>query len=153
MSELVSIVYKPMNAASSEEDYLRIPLAQTRLVVDYGIEGDAKGGNPTRQLNLMSAGTLQHLAQEGFRTAPGQMGEQLIVADLEIDHLPCGTRLQIGEQACVELTEPRTGCGKFERYQDKKREEAAGRLGMMARVVVSGTITTGDVVQVVAPAE
>lgn len=157
MSELVSIVYKPREAyavsnasssASEGGEYIRIPLSQTRLVVDYGIEGDAKGGSSTRQLNLMSANSLEQLAQEGFQTAPGQMGEQLIVANLEVDGLASGTRLQIGEQACVELTEPRTGCGKFERYQTKKREEAAGHLGMMARVVKEGIISVGDAVQV-----
>lgn len=65
-----------------------------------------------------------------------------------MERLPADTRLQIGGQACVELTEPRTGCGKFERYQTKKREEAAERLGMMARVVKGGIITVGDAVQI-----
>ncbi len=95
MGELLSIVYKPKNASGGEEDYLRVPLTQTRLVVDYGIVGDAKGGSPKRQLNLMAAESLQQLAQEGFRTAPGQMGEQLVVSGLDLDRLPCGTRLQI----------------------------------------------------------
>ncbi len=150
MSELVSIVYKPQGAAPLEEGYTRIPLPQARLEVAQGIEGDAKGGgSPNRQLNVMSARSLEQLTQEGFQTAPGQMGEQLIVAEMDIDALPLGTHLRIGEQACVELTEPRTGCGKFERYQEKRREDAAGRLGMMARVVTSGVIAVGDPVQVI----
>ena len=152
MSELVSIVYKPKEAASISNtstsnnlaggEYVRVPLVQTRLMVDYGIEGDAKGGSSTRQLNLMSASSLEQLA-------PGRMGEQLIIANLELDSLAGGTRLQIGGHACVELTEPRTGCGKFERYQTQKREDAAGRLGMMARIVIEGVISVGDSVQVI----
>ena len=81
------------------------------------------------------------------------MGEQRILTSLEVDRLACGTRLQIGEQACVELTEPHTGCGKFERYQTKKRVEATGRLGMMARVVKEGILSVGDAVQVVASSD
>ncbi len=150
MSQIVSIVYKPDNVPPTEEGYTRIPLPQTTLVVDRGIEGDAKGRNPARQLNIMAAHCLEQLASEGFQTAPGEMGEQLIVAGIELDSLPLGTQLQIGNQACVELVEPRTGCGKFERYQGKKREEAAGRLGMMARVVKGGEIAVGDPVEVVA---
>lgn len=148
MSELVSIVYKPQDAAPSEEAYTRIPLQQAQLVAGHGIEGDTKGGG-TRHLNLMSAQALQELSGEGFRTAPGQMGEQLILSGVELDTLPAGTRLQIGDEACVELTEPRTGCGKFERNQEKLRQDAAGRLGMMAQVVVGGSIAIGDPVKIV----
>jgi MOSC domain-containing protein YiiM len=153
MSELVSIVYKPKDARPSGEDYARVPLQQALLVVGHGIDGDAKGGVATRQLNIMSAHTLQALAGEGFRTAPGQMGEQLVLMGLEVDTLPHGTRLQIGAQACVELIAARTGCATFERHQGKPRQAAASRLGMMARVVAGGVIAVGDPVQVVAQAD
>lgn len=149
MSQLVSIVYKPKTAPSPKDEYLRLPCEQAQLVAGYGIEGDAKGGGNTRHLNLMSAHIVQELAGEGFRAVPGQLGEQLIVAGLDVDTLPCGTRLRIGDQACVELVEPRTGCAKFERFQDKSRQQCAGRMGMMARVLVSGTIAVGDPVSVV----
>ena len=147
MSELASIVYKPKDAAASEESYTRVPLRQAQLIAGYGTEGDAKGGGPDRHLNIMAAETLQALAREGFHAAPGQMGEQLIIAGLAVDALPAGARLQIGESARVEVVEPRTGCGKFERHQGKLRQEAAQRLGVMARVLTSGPIRVGDPVR------
>ena len=150
MSKLSSIVYKPNSAAATADGYTRLPLQEAQLLVGQGIAGDAKGsGSPGRQLNIMTLETVRELGEEGFQAEAGQMGEQLIVTELEVNALPIGTRLQIGASACVELTEPRTGCGKFERYQGKKREEASGRLGMMARVVVDGTIRVGDTVAVV----
>jgi MOSC domain-containing protein YiiM len=109
MSELVSIVYRPSGAEQSESGYTRVPRQQAELVEGYGIEGDAKGGGPDRHLNVMAAESLQSLAREGFHTAPGQMGEQLIIAGLAVDSLPAGARLQIGERACIEVVEPRTG--------------------------------------------
>jgi MOSC domain-containing protein YiiM len=147
MSELVSIVYRPMDANLSETGYTRVPLPQAELSEAYGIQGDAKGGGPDRHLNLMAAETLQALAREGFRTEPGQMGEQLVIAGLAIDALPAGARLQIGARACIEVVEPRTGCGKLERHQGKLRQEASGRLGVMARVVAGGPIRVGDPVR------
>jgi MOSC domain-containing protein YiiM len=144
MSELVSIVYKPMDAAASAEGYARVPLQRAQLIAGYGTEGDAKGGHPGRHLNIMSAEALQMLAGEGFHTAPGQLGEQLVIAGLAVDTLPAGTRLQIGESACVEIVEPRTGCGRFEQYQGKLRQDAAGRLGVMAQVLNGGSIRVGD---------
>jgi MOSC domain-containing protein YiiM len=148
MSELASIVYKPKKTETKEDGYTRVPLQQTLLVADYGIEGDAKGGGK-RQLNVMTERVVQELAVEGFHAAPGQLGEQLILSGLEVDVLPVGTRIRIGERACVELTEPRTGCGKFERYQGRSPQYAAGRLGMMARVVTGGPISLGDPVTVI----
>lgn len=152
MGEVASIVYKPLNATPAEEAYTRIPLQEAQLVVEHGIDGDAKGGK-NRQLNIMSAETVQVLAQEGFHAEPGQLGEQILIAGLDVDALPVGTRLQLGASACVELTEPRTGCGKFERYQGRKREEVANRIGMMARVVANGTIRVGDPVRLAEAAE
>jgi MOSC domain-containing protein YiiM len=150
MSELVSIVYRPKDAADSADGYRRVPLQQARLVAGYGMDGDAKGGGADRHLNVMAAETLQSLAREGFHTAPGQMGEQLIVARLAVDSLPAGTRLQLGASACIEIVEPRTGCAKFERHQGKLRQEASGRLGLMARVVTGGPIRVGDPVRLLA---
>jgi MOSC domain-containing protein YiiM len=147
MSELVSIVYKPKDADASTEGYTRVPSQQAQLIAGYGIEGDAKGGHPGRHLNIMAAETLQMLARDGFHTAPGQLGEQLIIAGLAVDSLPIGTRLQIGESACAEVVEPRTGCGRFEQYQGQLRQEAAGRLGVMAQVLTSGPIRLGDPVR------
>jgi MOSC domain-containing protein YiiM len=149
MGELVSIVYKPQDAVSDAAGYARTPLREARLVVGHGIDGDLKGGCPKRHLNIMAAETLQGLASEGFGASPGQLGEQLILSGIAVDALPPGARLQIGTSARVELTEPRTGCGKFERHQGKRKEEASGRLGMMARVITEGIIRVGDPVQIV----
>lgn len=146
MSQLISIVYKPKSAQPEGGAYTRVPITHAVLVAGHGIEGDEKGGSGNRHLNIMSAHTMQDLTVEGFQTCPGRMGEQLIVGDLDVNALPPGTRLQIGEQSIVELTEPRTGCAKLERHQGKQRQDASGRLGMMARVLVGGNISIGDVV-------
>ncbi len=146
---LSSIVYKPVGQSSDGDEYLRVPLQKTKLLVEHGIEGDAKGGSGNRQLNVMTAETMTHLSGEGFLATPGKLGEQLIVSGLDVDLLSAGSRLQFGNQAVIEIVEPRTGCGKFEKYQGKLRGEAVGRLGMIAKVVTGGEITVGDPVRVV----
>ncbi len=144
MSELISIVYKPLEAASIENGFTRLPMMGARLVAGHGIEGDMKGGSAKRQLNIMAHAKVQQLSKEGFEAAPGQLGEQLIVSGIDVDALPVGSRLQIGDSAIIEVIEPRTGCAKFERYQARKPVDAAGRLGMMAIVVADGDISVGD---------
>ncbi len=150
MIEVASIVYKPEDATSDPEDhYVRVPLSSAVLVAGHGIEGDRKGGHPKRQLNLMSLETLQALAEEGFKTMPGQMGEQITLREFDVSILNKGDRLQIGEQACVEIVSHRTGCERFEQIQGKSPLLAAGRLGAMGRVVVGGTIHVGNPVKLI----
>jgi MOSC domain-containing protein YiiM len=150
MGRLVSIVYKPGDSPGPAQGYDRAPLQEARLLARHGIEGDAKGGVGGRNLNIMSAETLREMAAEGFSTLPGEMGEQIVVSGVDVDTLPDGTRLRIGEAACVDIVRPRTPCATFERHQGKPREQAAGRIGMMAEVSVGGTIAVGDPVVVLA---
>ena len=60
--------------------------------------------------------------------------------------------VQGGAQAVVEMLKPRTGCDRFEAIQGQSPALVQGRLGMMARVIVSGAIRAGDSVTVLAPA-
>ena len=76
------------------------------------------------------------------------MGEQIIISGLNINDLEAGSRLQIGEQAVVELVTPRTGCDRFEAIQGLPPASAAGRLGMMCRVTQSGPIQIGDSIKI-----
>ncbi len=153
MITVASIVYKPEDALPDPEDhYLRVPLTSALLVEGYGIQGDLKGGSPKRHLNLMSLETLQALREEGFDTQPGHMGEQIVIEGLDVGKLAEGDRLQIGEQACLEIVSHRTGCQRFERIQGRSKQQAAGRMGAMARVVVGGAIRVGSPVQLL-PAE
>jgi MOSC domain-containing protein YiiM len=75
------------------------------------------------------------------------MGEQIVIRGLDVARLAEGDRLQIGEHACVEIVSHRTGCTHFEHIQGKSRQLAAGRLGVMARVVAGGAIRAGDTVK------
>jgi MOSC domain-containing protein YiiM len=149
MSTISSIVYRPDHVPAKPADhYSRVSLEAAQLVAGYGIEGDRKGGHPDRQVNIMSQDALDQLATEGFKTAPGAMGEQIIISGLNINDLPSGSRIQIGQEAVVELATPRTGCDRFEAIQQLSPASAQGRLGMMGRVVQGGPIRIGDSIKI-----
>jgi len=144
-AKVASIVYKPEGGDPGPEDrYLRSPLRSAELVVGYGIEGDCKGGHPKRNLNIMSQEMLDALQAEGFHTRPGEMGEQVVLRGLDVGVLVAGDCLRIGDQACVEVIDQRTGCRRFERIQGRSADAAAGRMGVMAKVVAGGSIRVGD---------
>lgn len=149
MTQIASIVYKPVGQSEPENDYLRVDLDDANLIAGHGLEGDAHAGhNPDRQLNIMSYETLTNLRVQGFYTEPGQMGEQIVIHQLDVDNLPAGARVQLGKDAIIEVVKPRTGCEKFERIQKKSKSLVQGQMGVMARVVTGGKISVGDPVRV-----
>lgn len=148
MTQIASIVYKPAGMPEPEDDYLRVDLNEATLIAGYGIEGDLKGGNPKRNLSVMSYETLTNLRVRGFYTEPGQMGEQIVIHQLDVDNLPAGTQVQLGDEAVIEVIKQRTGCEKFDRVQKHSHEEVVGQLGIMARVITGGKIAIGDKVKV-----
>jgi MOSC domain-containing protein YiiM len=152
MAHLYSIVYQPLDQEYAEghfSDFIRVPLQTAELIANHGIQGDRKAGrNPDRQLNILSYEWLAEREQEGYRSAPGEFGEQLIVRDLDVLQLQPGDRLQFGNEAVIEVVKPRTGCLRLAAAQGHDEMLQLGGIGIMARVLTGGSIRVGDPVLV-----
>lgn len=151
MAHVASIVYRPLKSGRPQDRYERVPAERVQLAPFKGIVGDQKGGSGKRQLNIMRAETVAELGAEGYHVAPGELGEQIVLAGLEPAALTEGARLKLGE-AVIEVGILRTGCARFEMIQGKPRKESKGRLGVLATVVTGGEVAVGDLVAVL-PAE
>jgi len=148
---VVSIVYTPKGVAvrRPQERYARIPVERIVLAESKGIVGDLRGGVGKRQLNIMSAETVAELKAEGFKTEPGELGEQIVITGIDREIGKPGSRFRFGS-AIVEVTLPRTGCDRFEMIQGKSKQLVIGRLGVLARVVTGGEVAVGDAVEAIA---
>lgn len=144
-----SIVYTPKDipVRKPQGHFARVPAERAELEAFRGIVGDSKGGTGDRQLNVMLAEVMAELGAEGFKAAPGELGEQLVLSGIDRSALGAGARVRVGG-AVIEVVMPRTGCARFEAIQGKPRSAAAGRLGVMARVVEGGPVAVGDVAEV-----
>jgi len=144
MPHIVSIAYTPADTERRPADhYARASLTHAALVAGQGIAGDVKAKAGKRQLNVMLAETVAELRAEGFCTAPGELGEQLVIAGLGAAAIP-GARIQLGDSAVIELGELREPCGRFARIQGVPAAAGEGRIGFMARVLVDGEIAVGS---------
>jgi len=154
MPHVVSLAYKPADVERRPDSrFSRLPVGHVRLVAGHGIAGDTKGRSDSRQLNVLLAETVEQLRAEGFRTAPGELGEQIVIAGLPADIAVPGARLRVGDSAVVELVYLRVPCGRFARIQGQPKDAVRGRIGFMARVLRSGDVAVGAPVRVEAPAE
>jgi len=150
MASIISIVYQPEDQKYEDHqaDYIRVPVEQAHLIANHGIEGDQKAGhNPIRQLNLISSEWLVEQSARGYRSGPGQWGEQITISGVAVETLPAGTRLRLGAEAWIEITKQRTGCDRLEAAQ-RKSIEGVGPIGAMAKVITGGMIKIGNPVTV-----
>jgi MOSC domain-containing protein YiiM len=148
MGVIYSIVYQPIEGEdrSRSPEFLRVPVQQANLIAGHGIEGDRKAGHhPGRQINLLSREWLLRLQDAGYQIEPGQFGEQITLLGIELEELRVGEQLQLGPTACIEIRQARTPCGRLAVAQQLA---VAGlkTIGLMATVVVGGTIRVGDAV-------
>jgi hypothetical protein len=144
---------------------------EIRLVAGHGIEGDAHAG-PTitrrsryrgtwtepnlRQVHLIQRELFGELAVEGHEVAPGELGENVTTAGIDLLALPLGTRLRLGDAAEVELTGLRTPCVQLDRFQPglmrrmirRERGVTRVRAGVMAVVIEDGVVRPGDALSV-----
>lgn len=151
MATITSIVYQPKASTyegREDRDFIRVPVETAELVAGRGLRGDRKAGRSRdRQVNLLASDWLAAAADRGYRAAPGQFGEQLIVDGLDLGALPPGTRLRLGDAAELEIVKGRTGCARLEAAQGRSIA-GLGPIGVLARVTAGGTIRVGDPVAV-----
>jgi hypothetical protein len=109
--------------------------------------------HPDMQLNVINARLIELVA--GGRSRWPLAGDQLYVdLDLSLENLPPGTQLAIGEAVIAVTEQPHTGCIKFSsrygvdalRLVNSEVGKSMRLRGLNARVVVAGTIRSGDVV-------
>ncbi len=115
-----------------------------------------------RQVHLIHSELFDVLESQGFRVAPGLMGENVTTTGIDVLSLPRGTRLKLGATAVVEVTGLRNPCKQLDEFQDGLmaavlERTASGDLirkaGIMGIVTEAGEVNVGDEIVVEIPNE
>jgi hypothetical protein len=110
--------------------------------------------NYENQLTLASTRLLALLAEEERWPLAGD--NLLVDMGLDVDSLPPGARLGLGDDAVIEIsTEPHTGCAKFSarfgsdalKFVNSPEGRRLRLRGVNARVVAPGIVATGDAIR------
>ena len=119
------------------------------FIEDYGLEGDAHATRGiTRQVSLLADESIDKMRALGLELSPGDFAENLTVTGMRLLDLPVGTKLRVGGEVILEISQIgktcHSGCAIF---------KAVGacvmpKEGVFARVIRNGTIRTGDSVEV-----
>lgn len=121
-----------------------------RFLKEFGIQGDAHGGNWHRQVSLLSYDKVKAFNERGAGVADGAFGENLVVEGLDFRSLPVGTRLLAGTAELV-MTQIGKECHSHCAIYQRMGECIMPREGVFARVVKEGVIRPGDIMEAIAP--
>lgn len=133
-------------------------------ITPAGVDGDFNrwrteeaNGDPDQAVLLLSEEILTELRAEGWPVQPGQLGENVTLADLPPDALDPGALVQVGE-VLLEVSKPCDPCTVLYAlpYVGVDRGPAflrtlKGRRGWYARVLHGGTVRPDMPVEVTRP--
>lgn len=114
---------------------------------DHGIVGDAHAGNWHRQISLLADESVDTMRGKGVELRPGDFAENILTRGIELNTLPVGTVLRVGETR-LQVTQIGKEC-----HNDCEIRRLVGTCvmptkGIFAIVLDEGTIRPGDTISV-----
>ena len=136
-------------SVSDRKGVVKHNVDQARLVKDHGLEGDAHAEGGIRQVSLLAMASIDKMVAAGAKVKPGDFAENLTVEGLEVMSLPVGTRLRVGDEVELEVTQIGKTCHKGCAIRELVGDCVMPREGVFARVLKEGLVKSGDVIEVV----
>lgn len=134
-------------SVSDRKGVVKHNVPHARLKVEHGLEGDAHAGSG-RQVSLLALESIDKMVAQGAKVTPGDFAENLTVAGLAVMHLPVGTRLKVGSEAELIVTQIGKACHKGCAIREQVGDCVMPREGIFARVLAEGVVKVGDSVEV-----
>jgi len=119
------------------------------LLENHGIEGDAHAGPWNRQVSLLANESIDKIRdriKEGL--CFGRFAENITTEGISLSTLDIGTRLRLGGEAVIEITQIGKEC-----HNDCEIKRLAGECvmpkeGVFGAVIKGGRISKGDGIQI-----
>lgn len=135
-------------SVSKEKGTRKVNVPEAKLHTNFGIIGDAHAGDWHRQVSLLAAESIDKMVTRGAKVSPGNFAENITTEDLDMQSLTIGTKLKLGTEAEIKITqfgkECHNQCEIFRQIGDC----IMPREGIFAKVTKAGSIKVGDVIEV-----
>ena len=127
----------------------KTPCPSGVFLENYGMENDAHAERGIkRQVSLLSVDSIEKMRSMGLSVGPGDFAENLTVDGLEVMTLPVGTRLRVGQDVLLEITQIGKACHKGCAIREQVGDCVMPREGVFARVLQEGVVQVGDTIEV-----
>lgn len=134
---------------STRKGVTKTSVDQGECIVDFGIKGDAHGGNWHRQISLLGVESIEKMRALGIEDLiSGSFAENITTQGIELNTLPVGTKLVIAE-VILEITQIGKECHHKCAIYNKVGECIMPTEGIFAKVTQGGIIKPGDEIKII----
>ncbi len=131
---------------SEKKGTAKVQVPKAEFIEDFGIKGDAHAGKWHRQVSLLAFEKIEDFRADGGNVDFGAFGENLVVDGIELNKLPIGQKIKIGE-VLLEVTQIGKKChDKCAIYYQVGRCIMPD-YGIFTKVLNGGEITLGEEVK------
>jgi len=118
------------------------------LKINFGLEGDAHGGDWHRQVSLLAMESIKKMQDKGLDVVPGDFAENLTTEGIDLVSLPIGTKLKIGVAGIGEVTQIGKECHNRCAIYYQAGDCVMPKEGIFIRVLEGGAVNVGDSIEV-----
>ncbi len=125
-------------------------ITEGTLVENFGFASDAHAGKWHRQVSLLAKESIEKA--KGMRTdglCHGMFAENITTEGISLHTLPVGTKLQIGSEAVIEISQIGKECHDGCAIRQLVGQCIMPKEGVFARVLRGGIVKAGDEITVV----
>ena len=124
-------------------------IESVRLIENFGLEGDAHGGNWHRQVSLLAMESIDKMRSTGLiKLRPGAFAENITTETIDIPLLKVGAVIQIGDMAQLEITQIGKECHSKCAIYNTVGDCVMPREGIFAKVTKGGLIKIDDEIKI-----
>ncbi|MFC1942140.1 MOSC domain-containing protein [Chloroflexota bacterium] len=123
------------------------PVAEIIIKEDFGVMGDAHADCLThRQVSLLAMESINKMRSQGFDLKPGDFAENITTQEIDLPSLPVGTRIKVGDEVTLEITQIGKECHTACAIRRQVGECIMPTEGVFAKAIRGGTIKASDMI-------
>ena len=134
---------------SKDKGTKKKPVESGLVKEEFGLVDDAHADCSThRQISLLAEESIEKMRQMGLNVGPGDFAENLTTKGIDLPALPIGTRLLVGNEVLLEVSQIGKECHNRCAIFQQVGTCIMPLEGVFARVIRGGVVKPGDPIEV-----
>ena len=125
------------------------PVKEAMIKKEFGVKDDAHASSHWhRQVSLLALESIKKMQAMGLKVNPGDFAENITTEGLDLPNLPVGTRMTIGNNIEIEVSQIGKKCHTRCEIYYQAGECVMPKEGIFVKVLKGGKIKEGDEITV-----